>query len=316
MTPRVSAVLTTYNGATRGFLRNAIESVIEQSYADFELLIVDDGSTDNTAAICQEYGGPNIRYIHQANAGVAVARNTGIDAASGEFVCFLDDDDEWLASKLERQVEILADEPDVGLVYSAIELVDQRGGVVGLQRSAVPADAYRSLFFFNFVDATSSVMVRATVLLSVGGFLGDVFGPTMQGCEDRDLWIRIARSYRLVGIPEPLVRYRLPGGREQLSRNVQQMERSEMKMLDLALADAPPEIAAMEPAIRSQTLKRIAMEYFGAADYEGFRRLVDKLAPLGGIDAGLRARVWLSYAPATVRLARAIRGISRPGNFR
>ncbi len=303
----VSVVLTTYNGGDRGFLGHAIQSVLAQTFRDLELIIVDDGSRDKTPQICHEFKGPRVRYIRQENAGVAVARNTGIGAASGGFVCFLDDDDEWAPTKVDRQLEeFRKGSARLGLVYTAIELIDQKGKSVGLQRHSVPPEAYKSLFFYNFVDATSSVMVRTSVFRRVGKFLGDVYGPSLQGCEDRDLWIRIASQFEIAGIADPLVRYRLPGGRQQLSRNIAQMEQSELTMLAIALRSAPHEIVKMGEAIHASTLSRVAMEYFSAEDYATFRDRVRKIIHLRGATAPMLLRFALSFSPPAVRFARRV----------
>lgn len=301
----VSVVIPTYNGDTRGFLWTAIQSVLKQTFADIELIIVDDGSVDRTPEICRAMAGPKVRYIRQANAGLGAARNTGIGAASGGFICFLDDDDVWAPTKVERQLEeFRKGSSRLGLVYTAIELIDEKGTVVGLQRHEVPADPYKSLFFYNFVDAPSSVMVRASVLRQVGKFFSDVFVPAIQGCEDRDLWIRVAREFEIAAVPEPLVQYRLPGGRQQMSRNIAQMEQSELTMLALALKSAPPEIARLSNSAHASTLSRIAMEYFAAGDYRAFRDRVRKIIRLGGATSPLILRFAVSFSPLAVQLSR------------
>ncbi len=312
----VSVIITTYNGDTRGFLGSAIQSVLRQTFHDIELIIVDDGSLDKTPEVCRELVGPRVKYIRQANAGVGAARNTGIGAASGGFICFLDDDDEWAPTKVERQLEeFRKGSSRLGLVYTAIELIDEAGNVVGLQRHEVPAEPYKSLFFYNFVDAPSSVMVRASVLRQVGKFFNDVFVPAIQGCEDRDLWIRVAREYEIAAVPEPLVQYRLPGRRQQMSRNIAQMEQSELTMLALALKSAPPEIAKLSNSAHSSTLTRIAMEYFAAGEYDTFRDRVRKIIRLGGSSRALLLRFALSFSPPTVRMSRRVaRRLAQRGN--
>ena len=103
---KVSIILTTLNGATRGYLGFAIESVLKQSYRDFELLIVDDGSTDETKKYCEKYlADPRVKYIFQSNRGLGGARNKGIKNSIGKFICFLDDDDVWKADKLQKQIK-------------------------------------------------------------------------------------------------------------------------------------------------------------------------------------------------------------------
>ena len=108
MRPMVSIILPSYNGATRGFLTNAIESVLIQSFQDYELSIIDDGSTDDTKEQCEQYlQMPQVHYVFQENRGPGSARNEGIKASQGEFICFLDDDDVWKCEKLERQIKFI-----------------------------------------------------------------------------------------------------------------------------------------------------------------------------------------------------------------
>lgn len=303
---KASVVITTYNGATRGFLRAAIDSVIAQTVQDFELILVDDGSSDSTGEICRGYlADSRIRYVRQENRGVAAARNLGISMASHPYVCFLDDDDLWKPEKLERQLKAFGQGGEnVGLIYTAVEILDAGGAVIGLQRHSVPADPYFRLFYENFVDATSSVMVRRDVVERVGAFRANIYGPDLQGCEDRDLWIRIARKHQIVALADVLVTYRLHG--QKLSRNLEQMERSESTMLALALADAPASVLAEQDAIRANALRRVAMEYFGIGEYRLFRNRVSRLAELHSPGLSLRVRYAMSLLPGLVKLARSI----------
>lgn len=310
MTPEVSVVLTTFNGAARGYLHAAIDSVIAQSYTAYELLLVDDGSTDSTQAVCESYlSDSRVRYLRQVNAGVAAARNRGLEQARADFVCFLDDDDSWDAEKLDRQMKVLGEsEFPLNLVYTAIKVVNKDDTLLNIQRHAVPADPYEGMFFENFVDATSSVLVRKSVALEVGGFAANVFTPQLQGCEDRDLWIRIARVGGVTGMADPLVTYRIHG--QKLSGNIEQMERSELAMLSRAFRDAPPAIIARRNDIYAATYGRLAMEYFGAGDYAGFRAMVRKIFALGRVKKasfGLAARYLLSCVPGIIPLIRKTR---------
>ncbi len=302
---KVSVIITTFNGATRGFLRNAIDSVLAQTEQAFELILVDDGSTDATGDLCREYlGDVRIRYIRQKNQGVAAARNTGISMATQKLICFLDDDDAWKPEKLARQIQEFDRNPQTGLVYTAIEIVNERGSPVGLQRHPVPDNAYLGLFYENFVDATSSVMVRRDVVEKVGGFRADQFGPDMQACEDRELWSRIAREHLIVAIPEALVVYRMGG--QKLSRNLRQMELGELKMLSLALADAPPDVRRQAGAIHANAMRRVAMEYFAVGEYRDFREKVLVLMRSGQAGIPLVARFILSLLPGAVWLVRGL----------
>ena len=127
----VSVVIPTYNRATE--LPSAIESVLGQTYPSVEVIIVDDGSTDGTEALIQTRF-PRVRYLRQSNRGPAAARNAGIKAASGPYIAFLDSDDRWMPQKLERQIGLLRERPEVGLVFSTVRFVSRRGRPVEERR--------------------------------------------------------------------------------------------------------------------------------------------------------------------------------------
>lgn len=125
--PTVSVIIPTHNRAN--LIGKAIDSVLDQTCQDFEIIVIDDGSTDNTAEIVKGFDDFKIHYIsHELNRGTSAARNTGIKASRGEYIALLDSDDEWLPEKLDRQVEVLQDEPsEVGVVYSDVLYIDENG---------------------------------------------------------------------------------------------------------------------------------------------------------------------------------------------
>jgi glycosyltransferase involved in cell wall biosynthesis len=166
--PEVSVVITTFNGKDRGFLGEAVESVLNQTFKDFELIIVDDGSSDNTKSFCKKYlKNRNVRYFFQENRGVSAARNLGIKKSSGEYVAFLDDDDVWSPRKLEKQIILIdsVDDKQFGLCYTALEIIDSKGRKTGrVQSHSVAGHVWRDLLFENIVDCTSSVLIKKNCL--------------------------------------------------------------------------------------------------------------------------------------------------------
>lgn len=306
MIPVASIVLPTFNGASRGFLREAIESVLTQTESRFEFLLVNDGSTDDTRALCMEFSAdPRIRYLQKENGGLASARNAGIAAASAELICFLDDDDFWLPEKLERQVKRHESEENApGLIYTALQVVDASGKKLFVQYHPAPENFFRGLFYENLVDAPSSVLVSASALREVGNFREDVFDRSLMGCEDRELWMRIARRYRVVSIPEPLVCYRLHG--RQMSTVQTNMERSELAVLSVALRDAPPEIVAETESIYHNSYTRFAYNRFSLTEYQQFRNHFHTTRKHGRVGVGLWARYFLSFIPFAIPLLRRL----------
>lgn len=201
-TPRVSVVIPTYNYAR--FVCNAVDSVLSQTYQDYEIIVVDDGSRDDTGDVLAPYG-DLIRYIRQENAGPSTARNNGIGLARGEFIAFLDADDLWLPHKLENQVRFLDANPEFGMVFSDMShCVD--GDMVHTSylrergyRYVAQGSIYNNLLKEGFIF-TPTVMLRSKCLDLVGTF--DV---TMCNCEDVDLWFRIADRFQIGFLDEPLV---------------------------------------------------------------------------------------------------------------
>lgn len=199
----VSVVIPTYQRAH--LVGQAIESVLAQSYRDYEIIVVNDGSTDDTATRLSEFA-DRIRVIHQANRGVSAARNAGIQVAKGDLLAFLDDDDLWLPGKLASQVALFARNSAVGLVYGDMKLFDEAGERQGSYVDRCPPPLMQNaavLFCYNFIP-NSTVMVRRACLDQVG-----LFDESLPPCEDYDLWLRIIEHWPVLGSSEVLTRYRL-----------------------------------------------------------------------------------------------------------
>jgi glycosyltransferase involved in cell wall biosynthesis len=199
--PAVSVVIPTYNRA--GSVGRAIKSVLEQTFQDFEVLIVDDCSTDNTEEVVRGFNDARISYLlRDINGGAAAGRNTGIQAARGEHIAFLDSDDEWLPEKLEKQ---LAKSNSVGrgtaLIYTHVLLRDfKTGEVLKPINPSHEGDVHDLLLRKDFIGTCSSVMIRTDVIKCLGGF-----DDGLTSREDWDLWMRIAREHLVGCVPLPLL---------------------------------------------------------------------------------------------------------------
>jgi glycosyltransferase involved in cell wall biosynthesis len=217
--PFVSIIIPNYNNAH--FLGDAIQSVLNQTYQNFEVIVVDDGSTDNSRDVVSNYF-DRIRYIWQENKGLGGARNTGIMAAQAEYVGFLDADDQWYPNFLEVMVSLTQKYPDVAIYYSKARYMDEDGEdlpqSVGV-RTIPPDGIYQALLHANFI-IPSTVLAKRSVIIDEGLFDQDC--KSLHGCEDWDLWLRIAPNYKFIGIPLSLVRYRLHG--QTFSSNPSHME--------------------------------------------------------------------------------------------
>jgi glycosyltransferase involved in cell wall biosynthesis len=247
--PQVSAIIPGYNYAR--YLGEAIDSVLAQTHPAHEIIVIDDGSTDDTPAVAQRYAG-KIRYVRTENGGVSRARNTGIALATGDLVAFLDADDRWLPRKLERQVAALAAHPEAGLVHTGSRVFDQEGGTTLCEFEPEAALDVHALIRCCSISA-SSVLIPRAVFEKVGAF--DV---ALVGTEDWDMWLRIAAAHRVVGCPGILVEYRSHG--RSLSGNAERQFRNSMAALDKA-SRLHPGCAECRAALRAARTQ-MRREYF------------------------------------------------------
>jgi len=226
--PEVSVVIPVFNGAT--FVSRAIESVLRQTLPDLELVVVDDGSTDETPSVVQAFTDPRIRYIRQTNQGPSVARNTGIRATTAPWVAFLDGDDYWLPTKLEAQLARVRAMPQAGLVYAGGTYRDMSGAVIADMPATVEGDLLPQLLLDNcLAGSTSSAMVRRDVLNKIG-----LFDESMSCCEDWELWLRVANATQIAKVEERLVCIvNRPGSLNKRARDVRNVS---LDMLKTAFA--------------------------------------------------------------------------------
>ena len=200
--PKVSVVIPAYNAMS--YLPETVGSVSRQTFSDFEVLIVDDGSSDQIVQWASQVTDPRVKLISQQNQGVSAARNTGIVQAQGQYIAFIDADDLWEPTKLEKQVRCLEDNPAVGLVYTWTALIDQWGKPTGrVFVSHIEGNVWEKIVVNDMISNGSSPMVRRSCFETVG-----VFDPNITSSEDRDMWTRIAACYPFAVIKEPLTLYR------------------------------------------------------------------------------------------------------------
>lgn len=202
-TPQVSVIIPTCNRP--GLLPTAIRSVLGQSFSDFEVVIVDDASDDSIDGVVNAFQDERVRWIrHEHRRGGAAARNTGIGNTDGEFVAFLDDDDEWYPEKLARQVSVLlSSHRDIGAVYTGYDVVDRdTGKVLSRMLPAHRGDVFPGLLQGNCVGPTSTMLLRRKCLENVG-----MFDETLPSFQEYDLWIRLSRVYRFDYVSERLFNY-------------------------------------------------------------------------------------------------------------
>ncbi len=200
--PKVSVVIPAYNAMN--FLPQTLDSVLNQTFQDFEVLIIDDGSSDHIVTWAAEITHPNVKLISQPNQGQSAARNVGIRLSQSEYIAFLDADDLWQPTKLEKQVSAFIDNPQLGLVDTWVFLVDEQNNILEhIEVYYNEGNVWLQMLELNLVMCGSSPVVRRQCFETVGYFNQNIKGP-----EDWHMWTRIAAHYPFKVICEPLVHYR------------------------------------------------------------------------------------------------------------
>jgi glycosyltransferase involved in cell wall biosynthesis len=252
----VSAIVPAFNYGR--YLSAAIDSALAQTYPLLELVVVDDGSTDETAAVLASYG-ERVRVLRQDNRGPAAARNAGIAAARGELLAFLDADDGWHPRKLELQVERLAAEPAPGLVHCGMERIDGSGRTLGVATGGHEGWIADTILRLEegVIGPPSTWLVPRRIVEETGGF-----DERLLSSEDWDLAYRIARRHPFGYVPLPLTRYREHGG--GVHHDVPRLESSWMLALDKAFTRGQADVQPLRRHSYGRLHRILAGCYFQA----------------------------------------------------
>ena len=294
--PEVSVVIPCHNAGR--FLATALDSVLAQTFADREVLLVDDGSTDDTAERARAYRGA-VQYHHQANAGVSVARNRGIEQSRGRYLAFLDADDAWHPAKLERQVQALGQQRDARASHTGLVIADaELRPLPGPPPPPAEGRLEQLLMLGNVLSGGASSMVCERSLFDEVGR----FDPQLSLCADWEMWIRIASVTRFALVAEPLCTYRRHP--QNMSRNVRLLESDSLGVLERAFA--MPSLPAPLRALRRRAFARnymvLAGSYFGDGALADFARCAWRAVALDWRQAG-----YLFGFPARVAARRGTR---------
>lgn len=262
--PSVSVVMPTYNYGR--FLARALDSVLGQTYCPAEIIVVDDGSTDETPDVLAKYASP-VRAVRQMNRGLSCARNVGISLARGDLVALIDSDDTWDSEKLARQVALWLRHPDSGAVGCGVRVVDANGDVIrelrfedatGSARQRIRGIALRRQWVGG---SGSGALIPAAVLRAVGGF-----DEALGAAEDWDMWLRIAARFPVRNVPEPLAR--IWDHRSGTFRNVAKLASNQMSVLrKLSAREGPDLDRAILRKVHALILSDAAGEAFGSGDW-------------------------------------------------
>lgn len=261
---KVSVVISSFNYAH--FIGETIESIVKQTYPAYEIIVVDDGSTDDSVEIIKSYG-ERVRLILQKNQGVCVARNNGARKSTGDIIAFLDSDDAWRPQKLERQVAAFESDAEVGLVSCGIRGFDPNGKTLYEYREGKSGWCANEIILFEPVMnfTASALAVRREVFEQSGGFDEQ---RELYAAEDREFCYRVAKQSKMLFVPEVLVDYRVHGGNGHL--NIRRMEHATELVLEKIFGRADDETLKLKRRAYGGLYSTMAGSHFQVGDYAAF----------------------------------------------
>ncbi|HEX8287412.1 MAG TPA: glycosyltransferase [Pyrinomonadaceae bacterium] len=265
MNPTVSVIIPNYNYGR--FLRETIESVLAQTYPCKEIVVVDDGSTDDSLEVLARYDQNKVKIIRQKNRGVGAARNAGVKASSGDLVAFLDADDFWLAHKIEKQIERLLSDKDFGLVTCGMREFDVSGKTIEIYAQGMEGWRAEEILLVKpvMVGPGSTSLLWRRVFDEVGGFDER---KEMHPSEDWEFCYRVARVSKIAFVPEILAAYRNHGGNGHLQ--VPRFERAMLMGYEKIFQDADEQVLKMRRTCYGNLYKILAGSYLRAGQYGNF----------------------------------------------
>lgn len=284
-TPRVSIIIPVWNRAA--LLQQAVASALAQTFQNFELIIADDGSTDDSAERAAASGDPRIEVLRLEHSGnPAVARNAALRHARGRYVAFLDSDDQWLPDKLAEQVRQLDGRRDAGMVYGLASYFDgeRERGVHGPKVARVPESIFELLLLQGNFIQPSTVLIRREICELLGGFDES---ETFRAVEEYDLWLRVTKRYPALFIPRVITRYRRHD--DNLSRDQRAMVTKVREVVEITC-----QRSSVSDSLRDRALSHWYLEELKAVLVEGDSEEAARTAVAKAleIDPGLRTARW------------------------
>ncbi|HEY9635335.1 MAG TPA: glycosyltransferase [Coleofasciculaceae cyanobacterium] len=229
--PLISVIIPVYNGEKT--IQETIKSVLKQTFTDFELIVVNDGSQDATLEIIDRIQDYRLKIFSYPNTGQAASRNRGFSLASGEYISFIDADDLWTSDKLEAQLKALQANPQASVAYSWTKCIDESGEFSRRgSHISVAGDVHAKLLLVDFIESGSNPLIRRQALTEVGGF-----DESLPAAEDWDLWLRLASRYSFVAVSSPQILYRVSAN--SWSANVLRQGEGSLQVIERAFQQAP-----------------------------------------------------------------------------
>ena len=251
--PKISVIIPTYNAEST--ILETLVSLGQQTFTDFEIIVINDGSSDRTLDVLERFSDERLRVFSFENAGATVARNRGIARAQGEFIAFLDADDLWSVDKLERQLVALQQHPEAGVAYSWTSFIDEQGQFLYQQPPVYFAgNVYPQLLLGNFLACGSVPLVRRQAIAEVGEFV-----PELASSQDWEYWLRLAQHWSFVLVPKHQVFYRQRAG--AISSHIDRREKYHLLVTERAFQAAPKELQYLKTQSLAHAYKHIARLY-------------------------------------------------------
>ncbi|MBE9144578.1 glycosyltransferase [Planktothrix mougeotii] len=253
----ISVVIPAYNAEKT--IKQTIDSILNQTFQDFEIIVINDGSTDSTLDIVSHIHDPRIQVFSYPNSGAPTSRNRGLALAKGEYIALLDADDLWTPDKLESQYQALKNHPQAAVAYSWTDYIDESGNFLKSGRHLTfNGDVYAELLIQNFLENGSNPLIRREAFAEVGEF-----DPSLLGGQDRDLYIRLAARYYFVAVPLVQVFYRMSP--YSISSQILRQEKQCVAVIEKAFLQAPSSLQHL----KKQSLAKI-YKYFIDRALEGY----------------------------------------------
>jgi glycosyltransferase involved in cell wall biosynthesis len=268
--PLISVLISVYNGEQT--IRETIQSILNQTFEDFEIIVINDGSTDLTLEVLNSIPDPRIKVFSYPNAGLNASRNRGISHASGEYVSFIDADDLWTPDKLEGQLKALQENTDAAIAYSWTDYIDENSQFLRLgPHYSFTGDVFAKLLLADFIGSGSNPLIRKSTFAEVGNF-----DESIKGGQDWDMWLRLAKRYPFAVVPSVQILYRQYA--TSWSANAKRQEEGFKRIIEKALSDAPDSVKKLKKDIIGNRYKSL---------------IIDALAKAPGRDRALLAARYL-----------------------